>query len=38
LLAENPQHAGLLTLLASGFTQYSFAFVQEDADELEART
>jgi predicted anti-sigma-YlaC factor YlaD len=37
LLASNPQHAGLLTALASGFTQYSFAFVQEDADELEAQ-
>ena len=37
LLAENPQHAGLLTALASDFTQYSFAFVQEDADELEAQ-
>jgi predicted anti-sigma-YlaC factor YlaD len=37
LIAENPKHAGLLTALASGFTQYSFAFVQEDADELEAQ-
>src|SRR5215510_6498592 len=37
VLAENPKHAGLLTALASGFTQYSFAFVQEDADEIEAQ-
>ena len=36
LLAENPQHVGLLTAAASGFTQFSFAFVQQDADELEA--
>ena len=37
LLAENPQHQGLLTAAASGFTQYAFAFVQQEADELEAR-
>jgi predicted anti-sigma-YlaC factor YlaD len=35
LLAENPDHEGLLTALASGFTQYGYAFVQADADELE---
>jgi predicted anti-sigma-YlaC factor YlaD len=35
LLAENPQHLGLLTSAASGFTQYSYAFVQEEADEVE---
>jgi predicted anti-sigma-YlaC factor YlaD len=35
LLAENPNHTGLLTATASGFTQYSYAFVQEDADEVE---
>jgi predicted anti-sigma-YlaC factor YlaD len=35
LLAENPQHPGLLTAAASGFTQYAYAFVQEDADEVE---
>ena len=34
LLAESPQHEGLLLAAASGFTQYSFAFVEEDADEL----
>jgi len=37
LLADSPQHTGLLTAAASGFTQYSYAFVQEDADELEGR-
>jgi predicted anti-sigma-YlaC factor YlaD len=35
LLAEHPDHEGLLTALASGFTQYGYAFVQTDADELE---
>jgi len=34
LLAERPHHRGLLLAAASGFTQYSFAFVQQDADEL----
>jgi predicted anti-sigma-YlaC factor YlaD len=36
LLAETPRHAGLLTAAASGFTQYAYAFVQQDADRLEA--
>jgi predicted anti-sigma-YlaC factor YlaD len=35
LLADNPRHTGLLTATASGFTQFSFAFVQEEADEVE---
>jgi len=35
LLAEIPRHPGLLSAAASGFTQYAFAFVQEEADELE---
>jgi predicted anti-sigma-YlaC factor YlaD len=34
LLAERPQHPGLLLATASGFTQYAFAFVQQDADEV----
>ena len=34
LLAERPQHRGLLLAAASGFTQYAFAFVQQDADEI----
>ncbi len=37
LLADNPEHRGLLTAAAGGFTQYAFAFVQEDADEIESR-
>lgn len=36
LLAESPEHAGLLQAAASGFTQYAYAFVQQDADELES--
>ncbi len=36
LLAESPEHRGLLLAASSGFTQYSFAFVQQEADELEA--
>jgi len=35
LLAESPRHAGLRFASASGFTQYAYAFVQMDADELE---
>ena len=35
LLNENPRHEGLLLAAAGGFTQYAYAFVQEDADELE---
>ncbi len=35
LLAESPHHQGLLLAAASGFTPYAYAFVQEDADELE---
>ena len=34
VLAERPQHRGLLLAAASGFTQYAFAFVQQDADEM----
>jgi predicted anti-sigma-YlaC factor YlaD len=35
LLAESPKHRGLLLATASGFTQYAYAYLQEDADELE---
>lgn len=35
LLAESPKHKGLLFATASGFTQYSYAFVQLEADETE---
>jgi predicted anti-sigma-YlaC factor YlaD len=34
VLGERPQHRGLLLATASGFTQYAFAFVQQDADEI----
>jgi predicted anti-sigma-YlaC factor YlaD len=37
LLSETPRHTGLLLAAASGFTQYSYAFVQADADELEEK-
>lgn len=37
VLAENPNHQGLLTASASGFTQFSYAFVQQEADELEPK-
>src|SRR5882757_2726776 len=37
LLAETPKHQGLLLAAASGFTKYSFAFVQCDADEMDER-
>jgi hypothetical protein len=37
LLREKPRHRGLLLAATSGFAQYAFAFVQEDADETEAR-
>lgn len=38
LLAESPRHEGMLLAAASGFTQYAYAFVQEDADEIEAES
>jgi predicted anti-sigma-YlaC factor YlaD len=37
LLAESPRHRGLLFAATSGFVQYAFAFVQQDADFVEAR-
>jgi predicted anti-sigma-YlaC factor YlaD len=36
LLEQHPDHQGLLTSLASGFTQYTYAFVEADADEADA--
>jgi predicted anti-sigma-YlaC factor YlaD len=35
LLASLPNHRGLLLATCSGFTQYSYAFVQSEADRLE---
>ena len=37
LLSESPKHQGLLFAASSGFTQYSYAFVQQDAEELEEK-
>jgi predicted anti-sigma-YlaC factor YlaD len=37
LLAESPRHEALLFASASGFAQYSYAFVQQDADEMEEK-
>lgn len=36
LLAESPRHRGLLLAAASGFTQYSYAFVQCESDYVES--
>lgn len=36
LLAEKPDHPGLLLSACSGFTQYAYAFVAIDAERLEA--
>jgi predicted anti-sigma-YlaC factor YlaD len=35
LLAESPQHQGLLFAASSGFTQYAFVYVQVPAEEAE---
>jgi predicted anti-sigma-YlaC factor YlaD len=35
LLHESPKHKGLLFATSSGFTQYGYAFVQQEADEIE---
>jgi predicted anti-sigma-YlaC factor YlaD len=37
LLAESPRHRGLLFAASSDFTQYAYAFVNQDADEMEAQ-
>ena len=37
LLAEAPEHDGLLLAASSGFTQYAFAFVQGEADIVEEK-
>lgn len=36
LLAESPQHPGLLLAASRGFTQYAYAFLQQEAEEAEA--
>ncbi len=35
LLAESPGHKGLLLAASRGFTQYAYAFVQQEAEEAE---
>ena len=35
VLEDNPKHVGLLTAAAKGYTQYAFAFVQQDGEEIE---
>lgn len=37
LLAETPRHKNLLLAATRGFTQYSYAFIQQDAEILEER-
>ena len=37
LLAETPRHRELLLATSRAFTQYAYAFVQQDADEMEER-
>jgi predicted anti-sigma-YlaC factor YlaD len=36
-IAERPEHQGLRLAAVKGFTQYAYAFVQQDADEIEDR-
>src|SRR3982750_1081907 len=36
LLTQTPKHKGLLFTAASGFTEYAYAFVQQDADAMES--
>jgi predicted anti-sigma-YlaC factor YlaD len=37
LIAESPRHKALLLAATRGFTQYAYAFVQQEADEAEDR-
>jgi|SRR5579863_736921 len=37
LLAQSPRHRGLLLAAASGFTEYAYGAVQQEADFVEAR-
>lgn len=37
LLAESPEHKGLLFAASSGFTQYAFVYVQVPAEEIEGQ-
>lgn len=35
ILAGNPNHIGLLTSLANGFTQYGYGFIEQEAERVE---
>src|SRR5437588_8380583 len=37
LLARSPTHRGLLFTAASGFTEYAYVYVQQDADAMESQ-
>lgn len=37
LIEQSPKHSGLLLAACSGFTQYGYAFVQQEADFIEAQ-
>src|SRR5262245_30671507 len=37
LLAESPKHPGLLFAASSGFMQYAYVYVQQDADMMDAQ-
>ena len=37
LIDSSPKHKGLLTAACSGFTQYGYAFIQQEADYVEAQ-
>ena len=37
LIEQSPKHQGLLRAACSGFTQYSYAFIQQEADFIEAQ-
>jgi predicted anti-sigma-YlaC factor YlaD len=37
LLDSSPKHIGLLQAACSGFTQYAYAFIQQEADFIEAK-
>src|SRR5579862_8982238 len=37
LLQESPRHKGLLLSACSGFTQYGYAFVEQEADFTESK-
>jgi predicted anti-sigma-YlaC factor YlaD len=36
LLAESPKHRGLLFAATSGYTQYSYVYIQQSSEEMEA--